>query len=67
MFILDRIDRELHSLERLAKESFYALASSFMTFLQNFVAILTLRPTEGCYGNFVISHVKLQIIAEIKE
>ena len=61
MFILDRIDRELHSLERLElkfglsseffnkipvrilldvlflvfrffKESFYALASSFMTF-----------------------------------
>ena len=41
-----------------------ALASSFMTFY-NFVAILTLRRTEGCHGNFVISHVKLQIIAEI--
>ena len=93
MFILDRIDRELHFLERLelkfglsselfdkipvrilldvlfrvfrfSKASFYALASSFMTF-ENFVAILTLRRTEGCHGNFVISHVKLQIIAEI--
>ena len=92
MFILDRIVRELPSLERLElkfglsseffnkilvrildvlfrvfrffKASFYALASSFMTF-GNFVAILTLRRTEGCHGNFVISHVKLQIIAEI--
>ena len=93
MFILDRIDRELHSLERLefkfglsseffdkipdrilldvlfhvfrfCKASFYALASSFMTF-KNFVAILTMRGTEGCHRNFVISHVKLQIIAEI--
>ena len=90
MFILDCIDREPHSLERLqlkfglssdlfynipvrilldvlfrvfrfSKASFYALASSFMTF-KNFVAILTLRRTEGCHGNFVISHVKLQII-----
>ena len=80
MFILDRIDRELHSLERLElkfglssdffnkipvrilldvlfsvfrffKASFYALASSFMTFW-NFVTILTLRRTEGCHGNF---------------
>ena len=49
---------------RLSKASFYALASSFMTF-ENFVAILTLRRAEGCHGNFVISHVKLQIIAEI--
>ena len=93
MFILDRIDRELHSLERLelkfgvsseffdkipvrilldvlfcvfrfSKASFCALTSSFMTF-QNFVAILTLRRTEGCHGNFVISQVKLQINAEI--
>ena len=92
MFILDRIVRELPSLEslelkfglsseffnkilvrildvlfrvfRFFKASFYALASSFMTFW-NFVAILTLRRTEGCHGNFVISHVKLQIIAEI--
>ena len=93
MFILDRVDRELHSLERLAlkfglgseffdkipvrilldvlshvfrfsKASFYALASSFVTFY-NFVAILTLRRTEGYHGNFVISHVKLQINAEI--
>ena len=93
MFILDRIDRELHSLKRLelkfesslelfykipvrillnvlfgefrfSKVSLYALASSFMTFL-NFVVLLTLRRTEGCHGNFVISHVKLQIIAEI--
>ena len=47
-----------------SEASFYALASSFMTFL-NFVAILTLRRTEGCYGNLVISHVKLQINAEI--
>ena len=95
MFILDRIDRELHSLERvelkfdssleffykipvrilldvlfgefrISKASLYALASLFMTFY-NFVAILTLWRTESCYGNFVISHVKLQIIAEIKE
>ena len=93
MFVLDRIDRELPSLERLelkfglsseffdkipvrilldvlfrvfrfSKASFCALTSSFMTFL-NFVAILTLRLTEGCHGNFVISYVKLQIIAEI--
>ena len=35
-----------------------------MTFL-NFVAILKLRRTEGCHGNFVISLVKLQIIAQI--
>ena len=41
-----------------------ALASSFMTFY-NFVAILTLRRTESCHANFVILHVKLQIIAEI--
>ena len=41
-----------------------ALAPSFMTFY-NFVAILTLRSTEGCHANFVISQVKLQIIAEI--
>ena len=112
MFILDRTDRELPSLERLElkfglsseffnkipvrilldvlfrafryfKASFHVLASSFMTFstgapndrflgniclepsVLNFVAILTLRRTEGCHGNFVISHVKLQIIAEI--
>ena len=81
MYILDCIDRELHSLERLefkfglssdvfdkvpvrilldmlfrvfrfSKASFYALASSFMTFL-NFVDILTLRHTElGCHGIF---------------
>ena len=89
MFIRDRIDRELHSLERLelkfglkfrilldvlfrvfrfSKTSVYALASKFMTFengFENFVAILTLRRMEGCHGNFLISHVKLQIIAEI--
>ena len=35
-----------------------------MTFY-NFVAILTLLRTEGYHGNFVISLVKLQIIAEI--
>ena len=93
MFILDRIDRELPSLERLelkfglsseffdkipvrilldvlfrvfrfSKASFYALVSSFMTFY-NFFAILKLRRTEGCHGNFVISLVKLQIIAQI--
>ena len=86
MFILDRIDQEFHSLERLelkyglsleffgkipigilldeffrvfrfSRASFYALESSF------FVAILTLRRTEGCHGNFLISHVKLQINA----
>ena len=49
---------------RFSKASFCALTSSFMTF-ENFVAILTLRRTEGCHGNFVISHVKLQINAEI--
>ena len=43
---------------RFSKASFYAPASSLL-------AILTLRSTEGCHGNFVISHVKLQIIAEI--
>jgi len=93
MFILDCIDRELPSLERLelkfglsseffdkipvripldvlfrvfrfSKASFSALTSTFMTFY-NFVAILILRRTEGCHGNFVISHVKLQINAEI--
>ena len=93
MVILDRIDRELPSLERLElkfglsseffnkipvrilvdvpfrvfrffKAAFYVLASSFMTFW-NFVAFLTLKRTEGCNGNFVISRVKLQIIAEI--
>ena len=93
MFILARIDRELHSLERLelkfglsseffdklpvgilldvlfrvfrfSKASFYALASSFHDILK-LVAILTLRRTEGCHRNFVISHVKLQIIADI--
>ena len=36
---------------RFFKASFYALASSFMTFW-NFVAILTLRRTYGCHGNF---------------
>ena len=49
---------------RFYKASFCALTSSFMTF-SNFVAILTLRRTLGCHGNFVISHVKLQINAEI--
>ena len=50
---------------RFSKASFCALTSSFTAF-ENFVAILpTLRRTEGCHGNFVISHVKLQIIAEI--
>ena len=49
---------------RFSKTSFSALTSSFMTF-SNFVAILTLRRTLGCHGNFVISHVKLQINAEI--
>ena len=92
MFILDRIDRELHSgtfrlkfglsseffdkipvrilfdvlfrVFRFSKMSFYAVASSFITFY-NFVAILTLRRTEGCHGNVVISHVNLQINGEI--
>ena len=49
---------------RFSEKSFCALTSSFMTF-QNFVTILTMRRTEGCHGNFVISHVKLQINAEI--
>ena len=49
---------------RFSKASFCAPTSSFMTFL-NFVAILTLRRTAGCHGNLVISHVKLQINAEI--
>ena len=49
---------------KFSKASFCALTSSFTAF-QNFVAILTLTRTEGCHGNFVISHVKLQINAEI--
>ena len=49
---------------RFSKASFCALTSSFIT-VKNFVAILTLRRTKGCHGNFVISHVKLQINAEI--
>ena len=92
MFILDRVDRELHSLKRLelkfglsseffdkipvrilldvlfrvfrfSKASFYALASSFVTFY-NFVAILTLRRTEGHHGNFVISQINAEISRE---
>ena len=84
MFILDRIDRELHSLKRLelkfglsseffdkipvrilldvlfcvfrfSKASFYALASSFMTF-KKLIAILTLRHTEGCHGNLITNY-----------
>ena len=35
-----------------------------MTF-QHFLAILKRRRTAGCHGNLVISHVKLQINAEI--
>ena len=50
---------------RFSKASFCALTSSFMTF-QNFVAILTLRRTEGCHGNFVISHVKLKITLKFR-
>ena len=88
MFILDRIDRELPSLERLelkfglSSEFFnkYLLQSVLMCsfvcsgFLRGFlcpgifvhdILKLTLRRTEGCHDNFVISHVKLQIIAEI--
>ena len=49
---------------RFSKASVCALTSSFMTF-KNFVAILTLRRTEGYHGNFVISHVNLQINVEI--
>ena len=49
---------------RFFKASFYALTPSFMTF-SNFVAILKRRRTAGCHGNLVISHVKLQINAEI--
>ena len=84
MFILDRIDRELSSLERL--ELRFGLSSEFFNkyLLQSFLMCsfvcsgflcpgifvhdilkLTLRRTEGCHDNFVISHVKLQIIAEI--
>ena len=37
----------------------------FIHDILNFVAMLTLRHTLGCRGNFVISHVKLQINAEI--
>ena len=90
MFILDRIDRELPSHERLelkfglwselfdkiyvrilldvlfrvfrfSKASFYTLASSVI----HDIFFLTLRRTEGCHGSFVISHVKVKIIAEI--
>ena len=81
MFILDRIDRELlHSLERLAlkfglRSEFFnkipvrilldVLFRVFRFFKASFYALLTLRRTEGCHSNFVISHVKLQINAEI--
>ena len=47
-----------------SKASFYALTSSFMTF-KNFVTILKWRRTAGYHGNLVISHLKLQISAEI--
>ena len=43
---------------RFSKASFNALTSSFIKF-KNFVAILELRRTEGCHGNFVLLHVKL--------
>ena len=49
---------------RFSKASFCALTSSFTAF-KNSVAILTLRRTEGCHVNFLISHAKLQINAEI--
>ena len=84
MFILERIDRELHSLERLelkfglssgffdkipgrillgvlfrvfrfSKASFYAGPGIFIHDIKNFVdpiAILTLRRTEACHGNY---------------
>ena len=45
---------------RFSKASFYALTSSFIKVL-DFVIILALRRTGGCHGNFVISHVKLEI------
>ena len=53
----DKIPVVLYRVFRSSKPSFYVLASSFMTFL-NFVAILTLKRTEGCHSNFVISHAK---------
>ena len=44
---------------RFSKAFFNALTSLFIKFL-DFVIILALRHTEGCHGNFVISHVKLE-------
>ena len=55
---------------RFSQASFNALTSLFIKFL-DFVFILALRHTEDCHGNFVISHVKLEISltlhAKIKE
>ena len=51
---------------RFFKASFYALASSFMTFW-NFVAILTLGRTEGCHGNFCNFTLSLKFRAKIKD
>ena len=44
---------------RFSKAFCNALTSLFINFL-DFVIILALRHTEGCHGNFVISHVKLE-------
>ena len=44
---------------RFSKAFCNALTSLFINFL-DFVIILVLRHTEGCHGNFVISHVKLE-------
>ena len=93
VFILDCIDRELHSHERL--ELNFGLSSEFFDKIPVRILLdvlfrlfkfskasfvpwhlhswhfktlspsLTLRHTEGCHGNFVILHVKLQIMAEI--
>ena len=77
MFILDRIYRELlHSLERL--ELKFGLSSEFFDKIPVRIlldvlfrvfrfskASFSALTSSGCHGNFVISHVKLQINAEI--
>ena len=44
---------------RFSKAFCYALTSLFIKFL-DFVIILAMRHTEGCHGNFVILHAKLE-------
>ena len=51
----------LFPVSRFSKACFNALTLSFIKFW-NFVAILALRRMEGCHGNFVISHVKFQLM-----